>query len=91
MGGHSDDYVQQLQELLCNAQQNASTWKGRVEQIARAMTRDGITKMAHDYALQIEDLFVRGGMSRDQRLLNIEKTFRRAISIASSGESYWND
>lgn len=87
----ADPRIQELQESLCNIRQVAANWQNRTEQIARAMTRDGITKMAHECALEIEDVFVRGGMSRDQRLMNIEKAIRRCISLASCGESYWQD
>ena len=87
----ADRRIEDLEESISNLRQIAASWQGRVEGMARAMTRDGITKMAHECALEIEDTFVRGGMSRDQRLLNIEKAIRRRISIASCGESYWQD
>jgi hypothetical protein len=87
----ADRRIEELEESLSNVRQLAATWQGRVERIAHAMTRDGIIKMAHECALEIEDAFARGGMSREQRLLNIEKAIRRRISIASCGESYWQD
>jgi hypothetical protein len=87
----ADKRIEELEESLSNVRQLAANWQSRTEHIARAMTRDGICKMAHECALEIEDTFVRGGMSREQRLLNIEKAIRRRISIASCGESYWQD
>lgn len=87
----ADTRIQELEEALCNARQNASTWQGRVEAIGRALTRDGIIKMARECALEIEDIYAVGGRLREGRLLAIEKAIRRRISIASSGESYWQD
>jgi hypothetical protein len=78
-------------EALANANQRATHWQCRCERIATAMTREGIIKMAHECALVIEDDFCRGSMSRDQRLLTLEKRIRRVISIASCGEAYWQD
>lgn len=85
------DRIQELEESLANAHQRAANWQSRCEAIAKAMTREGIIKMAHECALGIEDLFAVGGMSRDRRLLNVESRIRRVISIASCGEAYWQD
>jgi hypothetical protein len=83
--------IERLQESLANAHQIAANWQNRCEAIAKAMTREGIIKTAHDCALQVENLFAVGGFSRSDRLEQIERIFRRAISVASCGEAYWRD
>lgn len=88
----TDKEIEELQQAVSDARQNASIWQGRCERIAVAMTRDGIIEMAHECAREIENIFVAGHWgSRDNRLLAIEKAIRRRISIASNGESYWQD
>lgn len=91
MADARDQTISDLQESLACARQNEQTARARIERIAIAMTREGCTKMAHEAALQIEDTFARGGMSRDQRLLNVQKAIQRVIMVATQGEKYWQD
>lgn len=79
----ADRRVEELEESIANLRQVANNWQLRLERVARAMTREGVVDMARECALEIEDVFARGGTSRDQRLLNIEKAIRRRISTAS--------
>jgi len=78
-------------EAESNLRQNLATAQRKIELMTIARTPEGMLKMADEAARQIEDLFAVGGMSRDQRLLNITHAIRRQIAIAVQGETIWSD
>ena len=78
-------------EAWSNLQQAFATIQGKVERMKIARTPEGMLKMADEAARQIEDVYARGGLSRDQRLLNITTLIRRKIAIACDGEAIWSD
>ena len=91
MNGDAYKEIENLSESLSNCRQALATARGRIERMATALSREGQTEMAERAANEIEDVFARGGMDRAQRFRNITKLIRRQISIAVSGDAYWED
>jgi len=78
-------------EAMTNLRQNLATAQRKIEQMTIARTPDGMMKMSDEAAREIEDIFARGGYSRDQRLTLMTKAIRRRIAIAVQGEAIWSD
>lgn len=86
MGTPDDD----RDEAESNLRQNLATARRKIELMTIARTAVGMGQMAGEAARQIEDLFAVGGMSRDQRLLNVTNAIRRQLAIACTGEAPWD-
>jgi len=76
---------------LSALRQLVATAEAKVSRMTIARTKEGLGKLADEAAREIENTFARGGMDRDQRLLNITKTIRRQLATLCQGEAFWDD
>jgi hypothetical protein len=85
----SDELYATEESLGCWIQK-AQTAEHRMSVMELHRSPDDLNKIVLGLAEEIENVFVRGGMSRQQRLNQVSAIVRRGIERALLGEKGWN-